>query len=396
MGAHAVFGQAVMFDQWSPTPLAVFTVLWLSGVVGFVVLVPYYFYVLAFLNPTTIIRRVTDLLVLEFDEVAATARPTAESRRRLDQKILNLGNVILRAVDRADRDVSLDAISGLQRAVMHYVDVKPRLPAEWFEVEAALFTGNSRDAIGFVVRDRIWVEQKCLHQLLLAYSASLTKMPDAISAITGVSRRIALYAEGVGDERLLALCVRYVNTFLREAIKKKDIHAIYDVYSQYSFLAKELLAKHPRVTLEIARHFQYYAEFARWQGMPFVYELAAYDVVELVESAYDVDAATRRDILDVFLSFEFDRASVRLVKSHALLAACFYDRKLSAEAALVETSLQKATAELIDKARRELLATTDPVFWEVTDRQRNLDYVPPERRATVKQVLDAAVARKRA
>jgi hypothetical protein len=39
---------------------------------------------------------------------------------------------------------------------------------------------------------------------------------------------------------------------------------------------------------------------------------------------------------------------------------------------------------------------TDPVSREVTDRQRNLDYVEPARRATVVRVLDEVVARRRA
>src|SRR5262245_44995983 len=178
MGAHAVFGQAVMYEQWHPS--AMYTVLWSSGVLGFVVLIPYYFYVLAFLNPATIIRRVTDAILVEFDELSVRLRPLPEARRRLDQEILNLGNVILRAVDRADRDVTLDAIRGLQRAVVRYGELKPSLDAEWFNVEHVLFTGSSRAAVGYIVRDRVWVEQKCLHQLYLAYSSALAKMPDAL------------------------------------------------------------------------------------------------------------------------------------------------------------------------------------------------------------------------
>src|SRR6185503_13280928 len=181
-----------------------------------------------------IIRRVTRILHEEFDAILARVRPTSEARRRLDQEVLNLGNVILRAVDRADRDVSLDAILGLQGVVMRYVEIAPRLPDEWFDVEPALFTGLSRGAIAHVIHDRIWVEQKCLHQLKLAYSSALAKMPDAISAITGVNRRIATAARSKGHDRLLALCVRYFNTFLREAIKRRDAHAVYDIYSQYS------------------------------------------------------------------------------------------------------------------------------------------------------------------
>jgi len=393
MGAHAQFAQAAMYDQWNPVIL--YHSLWISGVVGFTLLVPYYFYVLSFLNPVRIIQRVTERLVEEFDVDVAAAHPDADARRRVDQRILNLGNVILRAVDRADRDVSLHAISALERAIVHYVDVKPRLPAEWFATEPELFTGHSADAVSYVVKDRVWVEQKCLHQLFLAYSASLSKMPDAISAISSVNLRVALHARNVGDERLAALCVRYFNTFLREAVKRKDIHAIYDVNSQYHALARSFLAGDAATAAEIAKHCQYYAEFARWQGMPFIYELAAYDLVDLVDAAYESGSSARRDLLDRFLSFETDHASVRLVKAQALLAGALRERKLAAEATLVETAIARADVDLIEKARRELLATTDAVFWEVTDRQRNLDYVPPDRRAAVKQVLDDAARRKR-
>src|SRR5262245_34340323 len=81
MGAHAIFGQAVMYEQWDPALM--YTALWVSGVIGFIVLVPYYFYVLAFLNPVTIIRRVTDAILHEFDDIAARRRPAPEARRRL-------------------------------------------------------------------------------------------------------------------------------------------------------------------------------------------------------------------------------------------------------------------------------------------------------------------------
>src|SRR6185369_4073965 len=134
----AIWGQALMYDQWSPATM--YTALWVSGVVGFVVLIPYYFYVLSFLDPTKIIGRVTRILHEEFDAILARVRPVPEARRRLDQEVLNLGNVILRAVDRTDRDVSLDAILGLQGVVMRYVEIAPQLPDEWFEVEPALFT----------------------------------------------------------------------------------------------------------------------------------------------------------------------------------------------------------------------------------------------------------------
>src|SRR5262249_19583538 len=136
--------------------------------------------------------------------------------------------------------------------------------------------------------------------------------------------------------------------------KRKDIHAIYDVYSQYLLLAREALMKQPGVTLEVGRHFQYYAEFARWQGMPFVYELAAYDMVALVESAYDAQSASRADLLRMFLAFEADKAAVRLTKSQAMLAAYFRGRGLADEEGAVTSALQHASADQIDRARKDI------------------------------------------
>src|SRR5206468_4033296 len=78
MGAHAVFAQAVMFEQWSPAPAYLYSTLWISGVIGFAVLIPYYFYVLEFLNPITIIRRVVDVIFREFRDIEKGARPAPQ------------------------------------------------------------------------------------------------------------------------------------------------------------------------------------------------------------------------------------------------------------------------------------------------------------------------------
>lgn len=393
MGAHAVFGQAMMFEQWSPR--AIYTTLWVSGVVGFTVLVPYYFYVLSFLNPATIIRLVRDLIFREFDGLAKGVDDVPEARRRLDQEILNFGNVVLRAVDRADRDVSIDAVSGVRQIALRYAEIKPHLPPAWFEVDRKRFAGSSEDAIELLERERVWVEHRCLHQLNLAYAASLSKMPDAISAISDVNRRIAESASRQGDDGVLRLCVRYMNTFLREAVKKKDVHAIYDVVWQYKALAVDLLRDRPLMSLEIGRHLKYYAEFARWQGMAFIYELVAADLGGLVESAYEAGASTSADLLAVLESFETDKAATRLTKSRAILAAFFESKGLAAEAAQMRSRLEGTPVALLDSALSQLLATVDPVFWEVTDRQRNLDYVEPVRRDAVKRVLESAIEKAR-
>jgi hypothetical protein len=100
-------------------------------------------------------------------------------------------------------------------------------------------------------------------------------------------------------------------------------------------------------------------------------------------------------MLKVFLEFESDTASVRLTKSQVLLAAFFAGKSMEAERVAVLGAILRASAAHIETARAAMLATEDPVFWEVTDRQKNLDHVAPERRAAVEKILAEAAALKR-
>jgi hypothetical protein len=389
MGAHALFGQWIMFDQWVPQTHV--TVLWLSSVIGFAVVIPYYLYVLDFLNPETIIRRVRDRIVEAFPD--GDHGPAA--RRRLTDRILQLGNVMLRAVDRADRDVTITAIEALESALLAYDDPRARAPVSWFEVEKELFFGHSSEAIAHIRKERIWVEQTCLQQLHLAYLASLAKMPDAVSAISKVNRRIANQALRRGDDATLGLSLRFFNTFVRSAVQKRDVHAVFDVFHQYRQLAIELVPHRPGRAREIARHMRYYAVMARMQGLGFVHELAASEVALVVEAAYAAKAPSAAEALAELREFQGGDAAPRLVKAEASLAAWFRSTGREAEAALLRGDLLRARIEDLETAKRDIAATDDPIFWEVTDRQTNLDYLPPDRRALVVSLLDDVLAERR-
>jgi hypothetical protein len=369
--------------------------LWLAFetiTLGWSILIPYFYYVFRFLNPSIIIEKVTAGLTEQFDRIPSAGASHAEveaAQQELAQRIMHLGNVILRAIDRADRDVTLDGIRALKQAVMVYQTRKDALPAEWFRAAAHLFVGLSREGLQVIREERIWVEQKCLHQLALAYNASLAKMQDAISAISDVNREIVLNAEAQADEGALKLGIRFFNTFLREAVKRRDVHAIFDVLQQYKELARDLFRTHEDLATDIGRHIKYYADFARVSGLAFIYELASYDLESIVEYAYRQEAAGRRELIEVLLSFDAAPSSVRLVKSKLIAAGFFRESGLGEEEALVRRHLATTPEPLLDQAARDLLETMNPVFWEVTDRQTNIDYVDAARKHAIRGVLEA-------
>jgi hypothetical protein len=370
--------------------------LWLafeSITLGWAILIPYFYYVFRFLSPTNIIARVSELVTEEFDAIPREGGDIEEAQRELEQRILNLGNVILRAVDRADRDVTLDAIRALKRVMVDYETRKDRLPPAWFDVAADLFVGLSHEAIELIRKERIWVEQKCLHQLALAYNASLVKMPDAVSAISDVTRELVLNAESQHDPGTLELGVRYFNTFLREAVKKKDVHAIFDIFYQYKELARDLFGTHAGTALAIGRHIKYYADFARMNGLAFIYELACYEIASMLEWAWDRKVPARRELFDILLSFDAIPGSVRLARAKTIAGAMFRERGAEEEERLLAEHLAGLPKGLLEQALRDLLSTTNPIFWEVTDRQTNIDYIPEPRRTHAAAFVAGVLAR---
>ena len=355
---------------------------------GWSLLIPYFYFMFSFLNPGRIIARVSAELTRSFERIPAT---DGAALRRLqlhvDQWLLHLGNIILRAIDRSDRDVALDAIHALERVLGAYQGKKPALPAAWFEITGEQFVGLSGAAVEIIRRERIWVEHKGLHQLELAHNAALAKMQDAISAVSDVDRRIAHAAAAHGDGATLHLCVRYFNNFLREATKRKDVHAIFDVFQKYKELAHELFEGHSALTLAIARHIGYYAELGRLSGLHFIYELAAYDLGSVLESVGERDGTARAVLVELLLGFGALPGSVRLVKAKLIAGGYLHAHGFLREAARVREHLGAVPQPLLGEAVQALLQEQDPIFWEVTDRQVNIDYVGAERRQAIREFM---------
>jgi hypothetical protein len=71
------------------------------------------------------------------------------------------------------------------------------------------------------------------------------------------------------------------------------------------------------------------------------------------------------------------------VKAKLIIGGFFVGRGLEAEADLVRKNLRDIDGTQIERAELELLAA-EKSFFEVTDRQLNLEFVPAERREPLK------------
>lgn len=385
LAAHNLFAFSLSFDQW--TGQVPFAVAVAGAIVGWLLLLPYYFYVVSFIDPLTIIKRVNHSLSLELD--AATNRySVAVSQQRVNQKITNLGSVLLRAADRADRDVTFDAIKTHVLALANVREVKVRLPAEFFRVSNDLLVGLSGDATDIISEGRIWMEHRIAIQLVLAFKSVLGKMPDGVSAMAQAVKNAAHEEACRRNDAVFDLLVRVLNCFMREAIKKKENASVFNVVYSYKALIRRMLSNRPEHVPRLVRYMLYYAEYARVQGLPFVYELVSYELCELTERAYERKVAPAQELLDAILAFGGTEQSVGLVKSRAILAAYFLEHGLAQELELVEASLRIVTPAVLEKAKRGILAVQERVFWELNDRGLNFDFVEPQRRTRVTEVFN--------
>jgi len=386
LSAHALFSMSLSFDSW--TAQLPFTLTVLFAVCGWLILLPYYFYVLSFVDPLTIIKRVHRRLQEALEDAARGRDPVRYSQRRVNLRIINLGSVLLRAVDRADRDVTFDAIHTHVLELERVRSVKPRLPPAFFEVDNAILVGASDDAIRLLSEGRVWMEHRLASQLILAFKGMLGKMPDGVSAISAAVMHAAHREAREGDPEVFRLLVRVMNTFTREAIKRKENATAYNVVFNYKLLIKLLLADAPALVPRLVEHFCYYASYARHRGMPFIYELVSYELADLAEHAYERDVEPAPVLLEAMLGFENVESSGGLIKSRAMLGGYFHERGMLEDLAVIETSLASVPKPLLLSTRNAILSVEDSAFWEMTDRGTDLDYVPPQRRVHVSAVFE--------
>src|SRR5258705_1555097 len=154
------------------------------------------------------------------------------------------------------------------------------------------------------------------------------------------------------NDAVFDLLVRVLNCFTREAIKKKENASVFNVIYSYKALVRRLLGDGPEHVPRLVGYLRFYAEYARTQGMPFIYELVSYELGELTARAHERKAPQARELLDAALAFDGVEQSVGLVKSRAILAGYFLEHGLMPELELVEVSLRSAAPAVLEKAKR--------------------------------------------
>jgi hypothetical protein len=360
----------------------------------FALLPPYVLYLFDIIRPDNILDHIQGEFVKAVRPVVGRRR-NERHRATATRHISQMGDIARTAVNLSDGAVARHSVWVLYWSIARYLDDKGWLSPEWFDVEEHHFRGRHELIVREIEETMTWVEIRMLDELREVFFATLNKLHDVNNTVALVLRLLGEKAVERDDRGLFAAVMKFFNTFLRAAINQGDVRAGYHVLYQYRLLADSAMLSHPELTMQIAHRLSYYGDAAGSGPLLWMSAAAAYDLRILAESAQrhgasdEVVGAIVGDVIDTVRRGEAKRspALTQLYKMAAALGAYFLEHGELAHVRMVCELLAGVPPETLERVAAELMAVDDPVFWELTDRVVNFDYVEPDVRARLPEIL---------
>ncbi|MBN2575172.1 MAG: DUF2254 domain-containing protein [Deltaproteobacteria bacterium] len=402
---NAVWVSIVVTSGFVPRATVAMTTVVVTA--SLLLLIPYFAYVFAFLNPEKVIARIGHQ-VLD----AVLARGTARRCRgdlQLRQAscvagLEHLSDIAINTLAQKDKIIATDAVTALRDFAVKYLKTKEGLPPDWFVIGPRTrgnpdFIALAPDSLLALERKQVWVEWKVLRHFRSVFAEALQHLPELGHVVAIETRYIAEEALRLDDREVLVISIRFFNTYVRTAINQADVRACYNIFHQYRLLAEHMMRKgHTDLVLESGRCIAYYSQTAHRSDLGFVTETAAHDLGVLCERAFEHAASCHDALLGIFLEVDkeaetrAEEQALRGVRKAQVKLATFYLAKgAPTHADRIAADMRAEKPERLASIRSEFLAVAEREFWEVTDRGVNFDFLEDAR----KQKLDEFFARVR-
>ncbi|MCK9462919.1 MAG: DUF2254 domain-containing protein [Proteobacteria bacterium] len=360
-------------------------------------LLPYFAFVFAFLNPHNIIDRMAGAALAAIRRAGRGGIACPRQRQLAVRSVEQLADVALNAFESKDKVICMHAVDSLGGLMRDYLSVKRAFGGAFFSLDAMIrenpdFVSMQDDVFAGIESGRFWFEMKILRQYQMLYGETLNRARDINYLIAINTRKTAEEAMALDEAEVVALAVKFFNTYMRATINGQDVRTAYNVLNQYRLLAEAALRNgREEIALEIARRFQYYGQLGFGAGLRFVLETAAYDLCRLNELAFELASPRRRELLGIFLEVDKEaeeghdlEASLRGVRKAQVKLATFYlMRGDEAAARVIFDDMRAELPSRLASIRGELAGITERDFWEISDRGVNFDYLEPGRRAAL-------------
>lgn len=370
---------------------------------GLVLMAPYFGYVFWFLEPRNIIARIRN------GAIADARRGIQASGDRLDAlqastlaAMEELTDITSNSIGGKDKIIASGAVDALKDFCIAYLANKPPpSPGEdaserhaWLRIGPALrmnpdFVAMDPESLEDLQARGTWVEWKVMRQYLGIYNEALASMRDINYLVAIDTRYIGEAASRRGDVELVRLTYRFMNSFLRATLNARDVRTAYNVMNQYRLFVEALLRDHRGdLALDGVRHMTYYGHVSYDMKLVFVTETVAYDVSSLCQQAHEHCAEEEERMLEHFLNLDRplrsqsqESALLGVRKAQVKLAAYYLACGEDDRARRIADDMAQEPRARLAQVRSALETVTSKDFWEIIDRGRNFEYMPPEQRA---------------
>jgi hypothetical protein len=179
-----------------------------------------------------------------------------------------------------------------------------------------------------------------------------------------------------------------MNSYLRATLNARDVRTAYNVLNQYRLLVEAMLRNDDsKSALEGVKHMAYYGHVSFDMKLTFVTETVAYDVSTLCQYANELGSEHEEAMVSQFLQLDRplrvsaqESALLGVRKAQVKLAAYYLMRGLEEKARHISRDMEHEPPERLASIRRSLENVTSKDFWEIIDRGRNFEYMPPAQR----------------
>jgi hypothetical protein len=362
---------------------------------GLVIMAPYFGYVFWFLDPQNIVARIRK------DSVAAVAKGAirqdeAECASAQEDTLFaleELTDIANNSISGRDKIIASAAVDSLKDFALSYITLKAQASDRWFQIGASIrtnpdFVAMDPESLGDLEARRTWVEWQVMRQYLSVYNDALASMRDICYLIAIDTRYIGEAAAKANDAELTELVIRFMNSYLRSTLNARDVRTAYNVLNQYRKFIEALL-QHGRHTpaLDGVKYMKYYGLVGFDMNLNFVTETVAFDLAAIAEMATDRGSPVEGQMLKEFLELDRptfargrEKALVGVRKAQVKLAAYYLRAGLEDRARAIAHDMRDEPADRLNSIRAQLESVENKDFWEIIDRGRNMEYMPPEQR----------------
>ena len=380
--------------DWAPRITALAMICATTG--SLVLIGPYFGYVFWFLEPMNIVSRIRLGAVRTAARGSRENRPDecAEAQALTLAAMEELTDITSNSISGKDKIIASGAVDALKDLALEYQKSKARATDAWFRIGPGIrenpdFVAMDPESLQDLERRRTWVEWKVMRQYLGIYNEALAEMRDINYLVAIDTRYIGEVAAQAKDDDLIELVFRFMNSYLRSTLNARDVRTAYNVLNQYRLLVEAMLRLgNGKAALEGVRHMTYYGHVSFDMKLTFVTETVAYDVSALCQAACEQHSPEEDEMLSQFLGLDRplrtsaqESALLGVRKAQVKLAAYYLVNGLEEKARLISRDMEHEPRARLLSIRQALEGVTSKDFWEIIDRGRNFEYMPPPQRA---------------